>query len=83
MTLFIDGIPTAKQALPQELADLNMESGDPTWDGAYYIGSTWPDRGTGSFFNRYFHGHLAGAALYNHPLTEAEIQRLAQEEEVR
>ncbi len=73
--LFIDGVPVAGAPVKMsgELMDLNQNHGENLPSGEYYIGSTKPNRGAGSFFNQYFKGYIDEVTIYSRALTGEEI----------
>jgi hypothetical protein len=83
LKLFLDGetVPNSPQQLRGDLIYLWSDPPRDDRSGAYFIGSTMPDRGAGSFFTAYFHGAIADVRLYDHALKPLEIQLLWQEQQ--
>jgi hypothetical protein len=81
ISLFVDGI--ASQESPKryssEVTNLWPESPRDDRSGAYYIGSTMPDRGAGAFFDAYFQGAIRDVRLYSRALGVDDIQVILQE----
>jgi hypothetical protein len=76
MTLYVNGEPVSPTRFTGTLRDLNEEAGGNYIAGEYYIGSTKPDRGTGSFFARHFRGEISEVRLYDRALDSTAVQTL-------
>jgi hypothetical protein len=81
MSLFVDGV--ASQESPKhynsEVANLWPEAPRDDRSGAYYFGSTMPDRGAGAFFDAYLQGAIRDVRLYSRALSPDDIQVIRQE----
>jgi hypothetical protein len=76
--LYVNGKPVSASPTTYTgtLADLNENTGKDYTAGEYYIGSTKPDRGAGSFFARHFKGRIEEASVYSRALGPGEVERL-------
>jgi hypothetical protein len=76
--LYIDGKPVkdSPMSISGELMNLGIKDLENYFFGEYYIGSTKPDLGGGSFFTAHFKGLIKGVRIYNSALNEGEIQCL-------
>jgi hypothetical protein len=77
--LYLDGKPVkgSPKSYTGTLLDLNQEVGKDYSAGEYYLGSTKPDRGAGSFFSRHFKGMIDDVRIYNGALNAAEVGALS------
>ena len=77
--LYIDGEPVNDSPLRYsgEMMNLGIKDLENYFFGEYYIGSTKPDLGGGSFFTKHFKGLIEDVKMYNQALDEAEIYCLA------
>ncbi len=78
MHLYVDGEPvrTSPKSYAGKLLDLDEEAGKSYVAGEYYIGSSKPDQGAGSFYTRHFRGMIDDVRIYNRALSASEIQNL-------
>jgi len=74
LRLYVNGEPVPPVVFTGSTQDLNQDVTTNRLAGEYYIGSTKPDRGAGSFFARHFHGQIAEARIYNRALYSAAIR---------
>ena len=81
LRLYLDGEPVSAspRKLEGELAQLWPDSPRDDRSGAYFIGSSVPDRGAGTFYDAYFHGLLADVRLYNRALNHIEVHQIWRE----
>ena len=81
LRLYLDGEPVSgsPRKLGGDLAQLWSDSPRDDRSGAYFIGSSMPDRGAGSFYDAYFQGSLADVRLYNRALNHTEVQQIWRE----
>jgi hypothetical protein len=79
--LYIDSEPVegSPQPLGSALVKLGVDNVRDERSGAYFIGSTMPDRGAGAFYDAYFHGAVSDVRLYGRALSAVEIQAIRQE----
>jgi len=70
----VDGSPLGYSG---ELLDLKTEAGLNDHSGGYYLGSTRPDRGAGSFFVQHFKGLIDEVRIYNRALDARAVYCLA------
>jgi hypothetical protein len=76
LRLYVNGEPVPPMVFSGSLQDLNQDAGANHFAGEYYIGSTKPDRGAGSFFAGHFRGQIAEARIYDRALNSAAIRSL-------
>ena len=76
LELYLNGQPVPPMAFTGSLQDLNQDAGANHFAGEYYIGSTKPDRGAGSFFSRYFRGQIAEIRIYDRALDSTAVRTL-------
>jgi hypothetical protein len=81
LRLYLDGEPVSAspRKLGGDLARLWADSPRDDRSGAYFIGSSMPDRGAGTFYDAYFHGSLADLRLYNRALNHNEVLQIFHE----
>jgi hypothetical protein len=79
MQLYVNGEPVNDSALvfSGELMDLSKSGGENYPAGEYYIGSTKPDLGAGSFFTQHYKGLIDEVSVYSRALDAEEITYLA------
>ena len=77
--LYIDGeaVDGSPINFPGDLLNLKTEAGMNDYSGEYYIGSTRPDRGAGSFFAQHFKGVIDEVRIYNQALDARAVYCLA------
>jgi hypothetical protein len=77
--LYLDGEPVNDSPLvfSGELMDLSKSVGENYPTGEYYIGSTKPDLGAGSFFTQHYKGLIDEVSVYSRALDAEEITYLA------
>jgi hypothetical protein len=76
LRLYVNGEPVPPMVFTGSIHDLNQDATANRFAGEYYIGSTKPDRGAGSFFARHFHGQIAEGRIYDRALNSAAIRSL-------
>jgi hypothetical protein len=76
LKLYLNGEPVPPMAFTRALQDLNQDAGAKHVAGEYYIGSTKPDRGAGSFYARHFRGQIAEIRIYDRALNSTAVQTL-------
>jgi hypothetical protein len=78
LNLYLDGepVPGSPQNMKGDLVQLWSDPPRDDRSGAYFIGSTIPDRGAGSFFDAYFHGAVADVRFYDRALEQFEVKQL-------
>lgn len=77
LTLFVDGEVKTKN-FAGGVADLSAESPRDDRSGAYFIATTMPDRGAGSFFDAYFSGAVRDVRIYDRALSAGDVQVIRQ-----
>jgi Concanavalin A-like lectin/glucanases superfamily len=77
--LYIDGeaVDGSPISYPGELLDLRTEMSEKIYSGEYYIGSTKPDRGAGTFHVQHFKGLINQVQIYSQALDAEAIRFLA------
>lgn len=84
LSLFIDAADRpARQEFRGKLAQLWSDSPRDDRSGAYFIGSTMPDRGAGTFFAAHFQGAVRDVRLYDQALSAGDVQVIRQESAVK
>lgn len=73
LELHLNGEPVRRVAFTGSLQSLDQDADANHVSGEYYIGSTKPDRGAGSFFARHFKGFIGEIRIYNRALSEREV----------
>jgi hypothetical protein len=76
LRLYVNGEPVQPMVFTGPLQDLNQDASANHFAGEYYIGSTKPDRGAGSFFAGHFLGQIAEARIYDRALNSTAIRSL-------
>jgi hypothetical protein len=81
LSLFVDGTTGQEgiQSFAGSLLDLSSEAPRDDRSGAYFVGSTMPDRGAGDFFAGYFQGTIRDVRIYSQALSAGDIQTVRQE----
>jgi hypothetical protein len=83
LSLFVDAANSpARQDFHGDLAQLWSDSPRDDRSGAYFIGSTMPDRGAGTFFAAHFQGAARDVRLYDQALNAGDVQVIRQESAV-
>jgi hypothetical protein len=84
-TLFVDGVAGegSSQAFERDVTQLWLDSPRDDRSGAYFIGSTMPDRGAGTFFAAHFQGAVRDVRLYDQALSAGDVQVIRQESAVK
>lgn len=77
--LYLDGqaIEGSPFTYSGDLLNLKTEAGENYFSGEYYLGSTKPDRGAGSFHSEHFKGLIDEVRVYDRALDPQEIYCLA------
>jgi hypothetical protein len=76
--LYIDGepVPGSPAQYQGELIELDGTGKQAPDSIEYYIGSTRPDRGAGSYFARHFAGLIQSVKIYDRALGKGEIEQI-------
>jgi hypothetical protein len=77
--LYVDGdlVEDSPRKISGTLMSIGKNVGDNYSSGEYYIGSTKPDLGAGTFFTQQFKGLIEDARIYNRALDAQEVKCLA------